>query len=174
MSNASFLLARLFAGFFCCEDDRSRAPPGGRSMSRPSWPFRRRHSSHASTAVPFARDRTRTCLWLDPPGPRLARECEARHLSANRGHRGGAVRREIGTEQPLIRQTAFTRNRPVGRFFFGKLMSSPRSVPTDRLPAQPDDAILRLARALARQAAREDHACELLSNSDAKSAGVEQ
>jgi hypothetical protein len=42
-------------------------------------------------------------------------------------------------------------------------MSSPRSAPTDRLSAQPDAAILRLARALARQAAREDHARELLS-----------
>src|SRR6516164_10118751 len=69
---------------------------------------------------------------------------------------------------------AFTRDRPVGRFFFGKLMSSPRTVPTDCLPAQPDAAILRLARALARQTAREDHARELLSAAMQNPQGVEQ
>jgi hypothetical protein len=42
------------------------------------------------------------------------------------------------------------------------------------LPARPDPAILRLARALARQAAREDHAREMAERSETNPAGANQ
>jgi hypothetical protein len=52
-------------------------------------------------------------------------------------------------------------------------MSAPRRDPAC-LPARPDPAILRLARALARQAAREDHVREVTERSGARPAESEQ